>query len=73
MRDAVAAHHEGIPTVALIHGPFEKLARAQCAALGVTDLPLLVYPQDALARDTDAEIAAKAMDVARRLAELLRM
>lgn len=71
MRDAVAAHHEGIPTVVLVHGPFEKLARAQCSALGVSSLPLLVYRQDALARDSDDEIAAKAKQVAGQIAGFL--
>lgn len=60
-----------MPTVVLVHGPFEKLAKAQCAALGVTDLPLLVYKQDALARDSDDEIAGKASEVACRLPSFL--
>jgi hypothetical protein len=71
VRDAVAAYREGVPTVVLVHGPFEKLAKTQCAALGAADLPLLIYKQDALARDTDDEIVARASEVARRLPDFL--
>jgi hypothetical protein len=71
VRDAVAAHNEGIPTVVLVHGPFEKLAKTQCAALGAADLPLLIYKQDALARDTDGEIVGKAAEAAGRLPQFL--
>jgi len=67
VRDAVAAHNAGTPTVVLVHGPFEKLARTQCSALGVPDLPILVYKQDALARDSSDEITAKAKEVARQV------
>lgn len=71
MRDAVAAHRDGVPSVVLVHAPFEKLAKTQCAALGAADLPLLIYKQDALTRDTDEEIVARASEVARRLPDFL--
>ncbi len=71
MRDAVAAHKEGTPAVVLVHGPFEKLARAQCSALGVPDLPILTYKQDALTRDSSDEITAKAKEVARQIPSFL--
>ena len=71
MRDAVTAHQAGIPTVLLVHGPFEPLARTQAAVLTATDLPIIVYKQDALARDTDSEITAKAKEVAQRISAAL--
>lgn len=71
MRDAIAAHREGVPTVVLVHGPFEQLARAQSAALGLPDLPVLVYAQDSLGRDSDEQITSKAKEVAVRIRAFL--
>lgn len=51
--------------MAPVHGPFEKRARP-VYGLGVNDLPLLVYTQDALARGTDDEIVEKATAVGSR-------
>ena len=71
MRDAHAAWKQGIPAVLLIHPPFTKLAEAQCRMLGATDPMTLVYAQDAPARESDADIAAKAKRVAGEIVHLL--
>ena len=55
----------------LVHEPFATLARAQCQALGATDPVILVYKQDAPARDTVDETVAKAQDVAAEIVRLL--
>ena len=71
MRDAFAAWKEGLPAVVLVHEPFVKLAKAQCQALGATDPTVLVYKQDAPARESAAESIAKAQEVAAEVIRLL--
>ena len=71
MRDAHAGWKQGIPAVVLVHEPFATLARAQCQALGAQDPVILVYKQDAPARDTVDETVAKAHDVAAEIVRLL--
>ena len=71
MRDAYAGWREGIPAIVLVHEPFATLARAQCQALGAKDPLVLVYKQDAPARDTVDETVAKANDVAAEIVRLL--
>lgn len=55
----------------LVHEPFATLARAQCQSLGARDPTILVYKQDAPARDTVDETVAKANDVAAGIVRLL--
>jgi hypothetical protein len=64
VRDAFAAWKDGIPAVVLVHEPFANLARAQCQSLGAGEPMILVYKQDAPALESDAELEAKARDVA---------
>ncbi|MCC6530968.1 MAG: hypothetical protein IT531_00330 [Burkholderiales bacterium] len=71
MRDANAAWKEGIPAVVLVHEPFAVLARAQCTALGAKDPVMLVYPQDAPARESEEDSVAKARRVATEIVKLL--
>jgi len=71
VRDAFAAWKQGIPAVVLVHEPFATLAKAQCQSLGAKDPVILVYKQDAPARDTDAESTAKARQVAAEVVRLL--
>ena len=71
MRDAFAAWKEGLPAVVLVHEPFANLARAQCQSLGAREPLILVYKQDAPARDTVDETVAKANDVADEILRLL--
>ena len=71
MRDAYAGWREGIPAIVLVHEPFATLARAQCQALGAKDPLVLVYKQDAPARDTVDETVAKAAEVAAGIVRLL--
>lgn len=70
MRDAFAGWKQGIPSVVLVHEPFAVLARAQCQSLGARDPTILVYQQDAPARESDDESTEKARHVA---AEVVRM
>jgi hypothetical protein len=71
VRDAHAAWKQGIPAVLLIHPPFTALAKAQCQMLGATDPTVLVYAQDAPARESDADLDAKAKRVAGEIIQLL--
>jgi hypothetical protein len=71
VRDANASWKQGIPAVVLVHEPFATLARAQCQALGAKDPVILVYKQDAPARDTVDETVAKAGEVAAEIVLLL--
>ena len=60
-----------MPAVVLVHEPFAVLARAQCQSLGARDPTILVYQQDAPARETDEQSDAKARHVAAEVARLL--
>ncbi|HEV2007714.1 MAG TPA: hypothetical protein VGQ88_03215 [Burkholderiales bacterium] len=71
MRDAFAAWKEGLPAVVLVHEPFVTLAKAQCQALGAKDPTLLVYQQDAPARESDEQSTDKARHVAAEVVKLL--
>ncbi|MBI3043362.1 MAG: hypothetical protein HYY78_11140 [Betaproteobacteria bacterium] len=70
MRDAFAAWKQGMPAVVLVHEPFANLAKAQCQSLGAREPLILVYKQDAPARESDQESDGKARGVA---AEVLKM
>ena len=71
MRDAFAAWKVGIPAVVLVHEPFATLAKTQCQVLGAKDPIILVYKQDAPARESDEDSEAKARDVATDVMRLL--
>lgn len=71
MRDTVGMEQIGIPSVGLIHVPFERLARMQARHLGMTNAPLLIYPQDLPSRDPADVVAAKAEQVAGGLRQFL--
>lgn len=59
-----------MPAVVLVHEPFANLAKAQCQSLGAREPLILVYKQDAPARESDQESDGKARGVA---AEVLKM
>ncbi|MBI3964546.1 MAG: hypothetical protein HY329_02840 [Chloroflexi bacterium] len=46
MLDAVALEKRGVPTVTFVTEPFETAARAQAAARGYPDLPLIIVPHE---------------------------
>ena len=71
MRDAFAAWKVGIPAVVLVHEPFAMLAKTQCQVLGAKDPLVLVYKQDAPARESDEDSEAKAHDVATDIVRML--
>ena len=71
MRDAFAAWKLGIPAVVLVHEPFATLAKTQCQVLGAEDPLILVYKQDAPARESDEDSEAKAREVATDVVRLL--
>ena len=60
-----------MPAVVLVHEPFVALARAQFQALGAKEPTMLVYKQDAPARETQEEIIDKARRVAAGVVKLL--
>ena len=72
MRDTVNVLRRGTPAVGHVHEPFERLARAQAAQLGMPRLALLIYPQDLPGTDGGVVVEARARDVAARAAALLR-
>jgi hypothetical protein len=71
VRDAFAAWKVGLPAVVLVHEPFLNLAKAQFQALGAKDPTMLVYKQDAPARESADEIADKVRRVAAEVVQLL--
>jgi hypothetical protein len=71
VRDAFAAWKVGIPAVVLVHEPFAMLAKTQCQVLGAKDPLVLVYKQDAPARESDEDSEAKARDVATDIVRML--
>jgi hypothetical protein len=71
VRDAFAAWKMGIPAVVLVHEPFAMLAKTQCQVLGAKDPIILVYKQDAPARESDEDSEAKAQEVATDVMRLL--
>ena len=71
MRDTVNMVQQGVPTVGLIHHPFEKLAKMQATQLGMPDAPILIYPQDLPSKDPAEVVQKKAEEVAQRAVEIL--
>lgn len=73
MRDTVNVLKQGLPSVVLVHAPFERLARGQLRNLGVEDVDsvLLVYPQDHPVGDAPEVVQARAHATAERLQEML--
>ena len=71
MRDALQAWKQGIPAVVLVHEPFATRARTQCQVLGARDPTILVYEQDAPARDSVDASTEKARRVAAEIVSLL--
>ena len=61
----------GIPAVVLVHEPFATQAKTQCQVLGAKDPIILVYKQDAPARESDEDSEAKAREVATDVVRLL--
>ena len=60
-----------MPAVVLVHEPFVNLAKAQFRALGAKEPTMLVYKQDAPARESIDEIEDKARKVAAEVVRLL--
>lgn len=62
MRDGITLAKAGHPVVVFVHDNFERAARAQAAALGVSDLRIYVYPHyepgDDLALEVDKALKA---------------
>lgn len=71
MRDTVNLVQQGIPAVGLVHQPFEKLARMQATQLGMSDAPLLVYPQDLPSKDPADFVQKKAEGMIQRVIDML--
>ena len=61
-----------MPAVVLVHEPFATLAAAQCQSLGAREPLIVVYEQDAPARDSEQELDAKASSVAAEVLRILR-
>lgn len=71
MRDTVNMVQQGVPSVGLVHKPFEKLAKMQAVQLGMPDAPLLIYPQDLPSKDPEDLVRRKAEEVCERVVEIL--
>ena len=70
MHDALSAEMRGIPAVAIITDRFEPTARAVNELHGVADYPFAIIAHP-IANDGDAELQAKAEEVALRMVPLL--
>lgn len=62
---------QGVPSVGLVHEPFEKLARMQVVQLGMPDAPILIYAQDLPSKDSPELVQRKAQEVAARVIDIL--
>ena len=71
MRDTVNMVRQGVPSVGLVHEPFEKLARMQAVQLGMPDAPILIYPQDLPSSDSPELVRQKAQAVATRVIDMV--
>ena len=64
MRDGIELSKAGHPVVVFVHDNFERAARAQASALGVSDLRIYAYPHFEPGDDLALEV-----DKARRAAD----
>jgi hypothetical protein len=71
VRDTVNVLREGVPAVALVHEPFRRLAHMAAAQVGMPNAPLLIYPRDLVADETEEDLEAKARGVADEAMQLL--
>lgn len=71
MRDTVNMVRQGVPSIGLVHEPFEKLARMQAVQLGMPDAPILIYPQDLPSSDSPELVQQRAQEVAMRVIEIV--
>lgn len=70
MRDGITLAKAGHPVVVFVHDNFERAARAQAAALGLAELPILVY-QHYSPTDPDRVEAEKAGKAAMAFPKML--
>lgn len=71
MRDTVNMVRQGVPSIGLVHEPFEKLARMQAVQLGMPDAPILIYPQDLPSSDSPKLVQQRAEEVAVRVIDIV--
>ena len=69
MRDGINLERTGVPAIVISHNVFEKAARAQCNALGVPDLRILVYSQPK--GEEEVEGAKAATDISKQLIQMI--
>ena len=70
MRDGINLERTGVPAIVISHNVFEKAARAQCNALGVPDLRILVYSQPK-GEEEEVEGAKAATDISNQLIQMI--
>ena len=70
MRDGINLERQGVPAVVISHDVFEKAAHAQCIALGLPELRVLVYTQPK-GREADLEGAEAARQVVYQFLEMV--
>ena len=71
MRDTVNMVRQGVPSIGLVHEPFEKLARMQAVQLGMPDAPILIYPQDLPSSDSPEVVQQRAQAVALHVIDIV--
>ena len=71
MRDGINLEQKGVPAIVISHDVFEKAARAQSNALGLSELRVIVYPQPK-GQEADLEGAQAARQVVDQLIGLVR-
>jgi hypothetical protein len=73
VRDTAHMLKEGVPSVVLVHAPFERAARSQLRLLGIpeTDKVVIAYPTDRPSAEGPEELMIKAREQAQKLLGML--
>ena len=70
MRDGINLERQGVPAVVISHDVFHEAAHAQCNALGLPELRVIVYSQPK-GREADLEGAEAARQVVDQLLKMV--
>lgn len=71
MRDGINLERSGVPAVVISHDVFERAARAQSNALGLSELRLIIYSQPK-GEEEELEGAESARQVVSQLVDMVR-
>jgi hypothetical protein len=71
VRDGISLERSGVPAVVISHDVFERAARAQSNALGLSELRLIIYSQPK-GEEEELEGAESARQVVSQLVDMVR-